>query len=145
MQCVNVMIKRVCNVFRFFICMLDFYSVRYKIWIDRIITFLGGMEESSYFSGCFFFCQFSEKDKMKTVLTHVFWNFFPSSGYKFLSSGILKNPCTKYSNRSRNWQKTKKDQSISNRCEINIRFIDNKKYRAVQTQQMNNCRVIYFI
>lgn len=117
------------------------YGTRYELTESLLSTFLGGMEGSSYFSGCFFFCQFSEKDEMETVLTRVFWNFFPSSW----SSGILKNPSTKYSKRSRNWQKNKKDQSISNRCEINIRFIDNKKYLAVQTQQMNNCRVIYFI
>lgn len=144
MQCVNVMIKRVCNVFRFFICMLDFYfnTVQDMNWQNHY--FLLSYEEWKgvrILADVFFFCQFSEKDEMKTVLTHVFWNFFPSSG----SSGILKNPSTKYSKRSRNWQKTKKDQSISNRCEINIRFIDNKKYLAVQTQQMNNCRVIYFI
>lgn len=142
MQCVNVMIKRVCNVFRFFICMLDFYSVRYKIWIDRIITFLGGMEGSSYFSGCFFFfANFRKRMKWK--------QFWPMSFE--ISSRLQDLPAfwrIQVQNIQRDLEtdkKTKKDQSISNRCEINIRFIDNKKYLAVQTQQMNNCRVIYFI
>lgn len=141
MQCVNVMIKRVCNVFRFFICMLDFYSVRYKIWIDRIITFLGGMEGSLYFSGCFFFANFRKRMKWK--------QFWPVSFE--ISSRLQDLPAfwrIQVQNIQRDLEidkKTKKDQSISNRCEINIRFIDNKKYLAVQTQQMNNCRVIYFI
>lgn len=47
---------------------------------------------------------------------------------------------TTFLNRSRNWQKPRK----INRCEINMRFIDNIKISAIQTQQINNWSFILY-
>lgn len=93
MQCVIVMIKRICNVFRFFICMLDLflYGTRYELTESLLSRRRNGKGV-----GCF--GQFFGGGRKENSFDLCPLTFSPSLGYEFLASGILKIPATKCQN-----------------------------------------------